>query len=188
MNAGGRSTEAFDSFTKFLRSSRKTILLTIIAVAITLIISLLISIWLSQVTDLGVPSFGTIKTLGVEVYWDENLENETREVYWGTIYPGDSTDVGPLYIRSISNLETTLHLNTSNWMFLDSDNNIVAQPDSYMNLTWDHDEAPVQPDEIVQVTLTLSASSSSDFIYYLVANDVTNFSFDIVIYTSAYSD
>ena len=181
--------KAFDSLTKFLRSSKRTILLITITTVVTLIISSIIAIWFSKVTHLSVPSLGTIKTLGVEVYWDKNLENETKEVYWGTIYPGDSIDVGPLYVRSISNLETTLDLDTVNWTFLDSDNNTVVGPmNSYMNLTWDYDGDVVQPNGTVQVTLTLSASSSSDFIRYLVANDVTNFSFDIFISTSEYSD
>lgn len=40
VNAGGGDMEeAFDSFAKFLRSSKKTILLTTITVAITLVIS-----------------------------------------------------------------------------------------------------------------------------------------------------
>jgi hypothetical protein len=42
----------------------------------------------------------------------------------------------------------------------------------------------INPGEIIQVTLTLSASSSHDFVHYLIANNVKNFSFDIIIAAS----
>ncbi len=178
----------FSSLMAYLRSSKRTVLHVFVVAVITILVVTSISIWLDKFKNLQVPSFGNIKTLGVEVYWDANLANKTGEVYWGTIYPGDSIDVGPIYILSISNLETTLHLDTANWTFRDSNNEIVANPDSYLNLTWDYDRASVQPNEIVQVTLTLSASSSYDLVYYLVANDVTNFNFDILIWASEKSD
>lgn len=177
----------FDSLIAYLRSSKKTILQVLVVAVVAILLITSISIWLNRFGNLHVPSIGTIKTLGVEVYWDENLENRTTEVYWGTIYPGDLIPLDRLYVRSISNSNTTLHLGTANWTFRDADDNIVSQPDSYMNLTWDYDEALVQPDEVVQVTLTLSVSSFSDFIYYLVANDVTTFSFDILIWASEHS-
>jgi len=172
-----------------LRSSKRKILLITITVVITLIVSSMISIWLSEVTNLKVPSIGTIKTLGVEAYWDPDLKNESKTFDWGTIYLGTARNI-TLYLRSISNIETTLLLNTANWTFQNSTNKIVAGPSDsfpYMNLTWNYNETIVRPGETVQVTLTLSADPSSDFIEFLIANDVREFGLDIIISTSEYS-
>ena len=182
--------DAFNSLIKFLRSSKRAILLITITVVTTLVISSIISIWLGKVTYLNVPSLGTIKTLGVEAYWDPDLKNKTETIDWETIWPGTSKNV-TLHIRSISNIETTLELRTANWTFRDSNNRTVAGPSDsspYMNLTWNYNETTVRPDEIVQVTLTLSVDDSSDFIEFLIAKDVKAFSLDIIISTSEYGD
>jgi len=76
---------ALSSPIEFLRSSKRAILLIIITAVITLTISAVISIWLSRTITLHVPSLGTIKTIGVEVYWDENLEHKTETIKWGTM-------------------------------------------------------------------------------------------------------
>jgi len=126
------------------------------------------------------------KNLGVEAYWDKNLENKTETIDWSTIWLGTSKNV-TLYIRSISNIETTLKLKTANWTFRDSNNKIVAEPSNsspYINLTWNYNETTVRPDETVQVTLSLCVDHSTDFSEFLIANDVKEFSFDIIISTS----
>lgn len=181
---------AFSSFMKFLLSSRRIILLIAVTVIITLIISSVISIWLSKVTNLSVPSLGTIKALGVEAFWDPNLENKTEAIDWGTIWLGTSKNV-TLYIRSLSNVETTFKLRTANWTFRDSTGGIVAGPSNsspFMNLTWNYNETIVRPGETVKVTLTLSIDSSPEIVEFLIVNDVKEFSFDILIRTSEYSD
>jgi len=178
--------DTFKSLIELLRSSKRTILLIIITAVITLTISAVISIWLSRIINLQVPSLGTIKTIGVETYWDENLENKTETINWGTIWPGTSKNA-TLYIRSISNIETTLELKTANWTFRDSNNKIVTGPSDsspYVNLTWNYNETMVQLGETLQVTLTLSVDHSSDFIEFLIKNDAKEFSFDIIIMTS----
>jgi len=53
-----------------------------------------------------------------------------------------------------------------------------------MNLSWSYNGTPLNPSEIIQVTLTLSAPLSDSFIYYLIANDVKDFNFDIIIAAS----
>lgn len=182
--------DAFNSLIKFLRSSKKTVLLITITVVITLIIGSMISLWLSKVTKLSVPSLGTIKTLGVEAYWDPDLKNKTETIDWETIWPGTSKNV-TLHIRSISNIETTLELRTANWTFRDSNNRTVAGPSDsspYINLTWNYNETTVRPSETVQVTLTLSVDYSSDSIEFLITKDVKEFSLDIIISTSEYGD
>lgn len=174
------------SFLKSLRSSKKTILLIVIVSAATLIISSIIAIWLSYLTNINIPTIGTIRTQGVEAYWDSNLTNKTKTYDWGTTWPGTSKNI-TLYLRSLSNFETTLSLTTGNWTFLSSNNSIVAGPSSatpYMNLTWDYNNTKVRPSEAIRVSLTLSISRSADFVDFLVANDVRKFSVDILIRAS----
>ena len=143
-----------------------------------------------QNQQLSRPKPRTIKTLGVEAYWDKNLENKTETINWGTIWLGMPKNA-TLYIRSISNIETTLELETANWTFRDSNNRIVAGPSDsspYVHLTWNYNEAMVRPGEALQVTLTLSVDHSSDFIEFLINNDAKEFIFDIIIMTSEQID
>ena len=139
---------------------------------VTILLSSALSIWLNEVTDLYIPSIGNVKTIGVEAYWDENIENKTEAINWDLIWLGSSKNV-TLYLRSASNVETVLQLNTSNW----NPKNISK----YMILTWNYNGTPVQPSKVIHVTITLSAPLSKPFIEYVLANDLKKFTFDIVI-------
>ena len=165
----------FHSFIAFLRSSKKTVLLILIVAIASIAITTTISILLSKIANLHVPSLGTIYTIGVEAYWDPDCENKTETIDWGTIWLGSSKNV-TFYIRSVSNFEATLNLNATNWN--------LANISDYINLSWSYNGTLVNPGEIIQVTLTLSAPFSDSFIRYLIANDVKNFNFDIVIAAS----
>jgi hypothetical protein len=50
-----------------------------------------------------------------------------------------------------------------------------------MNLTWDYNNTTVNPKQTVPVKLTLSIDNSDNFIWFLINNNVTEFSFDIMI-------
>ena len=177
---GEKVKEKFISFLKFLRSSKRTIRLILLTVVITIALSTTISILLSEkITPLKFPNLGTVKTLGVEAYWDKNLENKTETIDWGTISPGLSKNF-TLYLRSISTTETTLNLNTTNWN--------PANISEYMNLSWSYNGTILHPSETIQVTLTLTTSSSDTFRLYLFTNDVKEFGFDIIIGTSEHVD
>jgi len=159
------------------RPSKKALLLIATVAAATIITTTFAAIWLSKILNLNIPSLGTIKTMGVEAYWDRNLTNKTETIKWGTVWPGSSHNT-TFYIRSISNIETKLKLNTTNWN--------PSDLSSYMNLTWTYNGTVVSPSEVIEVTLTLSASSSYSFIMYLLTNDVKQFSLDIIINTQEY--
>jgi hypothetical protein len=136
-----------------------------------------------------IPSFATIKTLGVKAYWDPNLKNETTELPWSTVYVGTSNNV-TLYLQSVSNVMTRLELQTTNWTFRNSKSTVVLGPvnsTDYLNLTWSYDNTTIDPGQVAQVTLTLSTDKSDNFVWFLVSNDVKEFNFDIVIIASEYS-
>lgn len=161
----------------FVRS-KKTILLLIAIIAATVVLTTFISILLERISTIHVPSMGTIHTIGVEAFdGDIRLQNGSQYVDWGTIYPGTSTN-RTFSLRSKSNVETILSLKTTNW----SPINMSV----YLTLSWNYSGAPMGPDEVTRVTLSLLSSDSQSFIDYLVTNDVEEFSFDIIISAEQY--
>ena len=160
---------------KFLRSSKKIVLLIIIVAALTLLSSALASIWLSTFDEIKVPSIGTMRTIGVGAYWDEDCKNKTETIDWGVVWPGLSKNT-TLYFQSQSNVATKLSVSATSW----EPTGIM----DYMNLTWDYNNTLVQPLQVIKVTLTLWFSSSSSFKNYLISNNVKEFSFDIIVNVS----
>jgi len=72
-------------FSKVLHSSKRPILPVLITVVIAIAISTTTSMLLYRIFNVKIPSLGTIKTLGVEAYWDRNLEKKTETIDWGMI-------------------------------------------------------------------------------------------------------
>jgi hypothetical protein len=172
-----------NSSIEFLKRSKKTLLIIIVVAIITLYASTIVSIWLDVHSNFYFPSVGNIRTMGVKAYWDQELTNETTEIPWGTLYPGSTNNV-TLYLRSTSNYEATIKLQTGNWTFQNSNNTTVSGPNNtttFMNLTWNFNYALITPGEIVPVNLTLQVDDSSSFIEFLIQNNVNRFSFDINI-------
>lgn len=153
--------------------SKKTmIMLILIAIGGTLALSTAISILLNRTTNLRVPSLGNIRTVGVATYWDRELENKTERINWGQIWPGKSSNI-TLYVKSISNVKTTLSLNASNWK--------PAGLSKYMNLSWNYNGTIVEPGEVIQVRLTLSVSDAIYYYGYILWNEIKDFDFDTII-------
>jgi len=120
------------------------------------------------VSHLTIPSIGRIKTVGVGVYWNSTCTNVVSTIDWETVEPGSSKNV-TVYIRNEGNSVSTLSLNTSNWN--------PSSASNYISLSWDYRGQKLSPNQVMQVTLTLSISSS--------IKDISNFSFDITISATA---
>jgi hypothetical protein len=173
------------SLADFLRIKKEIILLVIIVSAATLAVSTIVSIWLSRYHNLHFPSLGTIQVTVVEVYGNDI--NYTQDgvpfIDWGTVYPGMATNRS-FYINNTGNTLVTLSLKISNLTFQDADNRNVTGNlpiESPLNLTWNYNNTVLGRKEEIYVTLTLTVSSHPDFIEYLIAYDVTKFTFDVVI-------
>lgn len=110
---------------------------------------------------------GTVKTVGVGVYWDPDCVNTVTSINWGTVEPGSNETV-TVYIRNEGNSASTLSMYTSNWS--------PSNASDYISLGWDYGGQSVNPNEIVEAAFTLVVSSSIE--------GVTSFSFDIVIVRS----
>ncbi len=168
----GKLMKVFSFLFALLRRYKKTLLLIVVVATSSVLISSSISIWLSNFHNLTLPSVGNIKTIGVEAYWDPNLENKTENILWGEMWPGSSEN-STIYIRSVSNTEITLQLYPSNIT--------PAAISEYMDLSWNYKGVSLSPNEVIEVTLFLSMSDDYSFTRYIVANEVESFGMDIHI-------
>ena len=107
---------------------------------------------------------GSVKTIGVGVYWDQALTNPVASINWGTLEPGLNVN-RTVYIRNEGNTAATLNMTTSNWN--------PSNASSYMTLSWDYAGQTLSVNEVRQVKLTLFVSAS--------ITGITDFSFDITI-------
>ena len=149
-----------------MRRPKRILLTTIFAVAgilVTLVIldGAVMGTLLGQVT---LPNLGTVKAMGVGVYWDSGCSNTVTSVNWGTVEPGSTNGV-TVYIKNEGNVAETLSSTAKNWN--------PAGVSAYMSLTWDYAGQVIDVGEVVQVTLSLSVSATIE--------GITSFSFDIVI-------
>jgi len=133
-------------------------------VAYTLGLSLVGQVLSAVQTSRTVSNSGTVIAVGVGVYQDSGCTNPLSSVDWGMLEPGSSKDE-TCYIRNEGNSVSTLSMSTSNWD--------PSAASNYMTLSWNYDGQSINPDEVVQVTFTLSVSASID--------GITSFSFDITI-------
>ena len=110
---------------------------------------------------------GTVKAVGVGVFWDSNCTDPVSFIDWGMVEPGSMNNV-TVYVRNEGNVAASISLATDNWNPLNASD--------YLALSWNYDGRQLNPLEVVQVTLTLSVSSS--------VQGIESFSFDIIISVS----
>jgi len=109
-------------------------------------------------------SVGTVKALGVGVYWDSGCSQTVSSIDWGLAEPGAVKNV-TVYIRNEGNAPITLSLQTANWN--------PPNAADYISLSWNYSGQTIGANQVVVVTLSLSISSNIE--------GITTFSFDIVV-------
>ena len=109
-------------------------------------------------------SVGTVKAVGVGVYWDSGCSQSVSSIDWGLADPGSVKNV-TVYIRNEGNAPIMLSLQTANWN--------PANASDYISLSWDYGGQAIGVNQVVAVTLSLSISSS--------IQGITTFSFDVVV-------
>jgi len=114
--------------------------------------------------SITVPNSATLKTIGLEVYWDEECSNLVNFINWGSLEPGQ-TEAKQVYIKNTGNTDATLSFTTENWSPVSASN--------YITLEWNYDGSEVPPNYVVPITFTLHVSSS--------IQDIDSFVFDLVI-------
>jgi hypothetical protein len=111
-----------------------------------------------------ISTVGSLKTIDIEAYWEENLTNRVTGIDWGKLEPGNQKSFS-IYLHNKGNSAVTLSMSTSNW------NPSAAA--TYLTLNWNYNGQTIEADKNLQVTLTLSVNAS--------ITGITNFSFDIIV-------
>lgn len=140
------------------------VIATLALVMYTLALSAVNEVLSPVQTDKTISNVGSVKAVGVGVYWDQNCTNVVSAIDWGMLEPGSSKNV-TVYIRNEGNSVVSLSMATSNWN--------PSNASDYITLGWDYTGQIVDPESVIEVTLILAVSSS--------ITGVTSFSFDIVI-------
>ncbi len=133
-------------------------------VVYTLSLSFLGAVVLAPLRSQTFSNTGSVRAIGVGVYWDQDCTDAVSSISWGTIEPGTSVD-RTIYIRNEGNTAATLSMTTSNWN--------PTEASSYITLVWDYADQTLSVDQVIQVELTLSVSPD--------ISGINNFSFDITI-------
>jgi hypothetical protein len=111
-----------------------------------------------------VSNVGSVRGVGVGIYWDSACTNRTSSINWGMLDPGSNKTV-TVYVRNEGNTVVTLSKTVQNW------NPVNAS--MYISLTWDYAGSPVLVNATAPITLELSVASN--------VTGITTFSFDIII-------
>jgi len=127
-----------------------------------------LSVLASVQTSKTFSNVGTVRAIGVNVYWDSGCTNPLSSINWGVLEPGSNQNV-TCYIRNEGNSASTLSMYTSNWN--------PSNASDYMTLSWDYGGQSIDPNEVIKVTFNLSVSAS--------ISGITSFSFDITIVGSS---
>jgi hypothetical protein len=147
---------------------RKAVKLVLAISAVALLSVILSSLIIVNVRSLyqtssTISSVGTLKAIGIEVYWDEDLTDKVTTIKWGVLAPG-ARKAYTIYVSNEGNFPLSLRLSASNW------NPPAAS--NYLTLTWNYlNGQTLKAGEVVGVTLTLAVSESITGIY--------NFNFEI---------
>jgi len=130
----------------------------------TLALSMLSPVMSAIQASKAVSNSGSVKGIGVGIYSDQSCTSPVSSISWGILDPGSNANK-TIYIRNEGNTAATLSMTTSNWN--------PTTTSSYMTLSWNYGGQTLSVNQVVQVKLTLSVSSS--------VTGITNFSFDITI-------
>jgi len=130
----------------------------------TLILSMLGPIVSSALTNKTIANTGTVKAIGVGVYWDQACTNAVSSIAWGMLLPGGNVNK-TVFIRNEGNAATALSMATSSWN--------PPETANFMILTWDYGGQTLNPSDIVQVKFTLTVNPN--------ITGITSFSFVITI-------
>jgi len=133
-------------------------------VAYTLALSVLGPVVSAGLRNQTISNAGSVKAIGLGVYWDQACTNSVPSIAWGVLEPGQNKSV-TIYIKNEGNAAATLVLTTSNW-------NPTTTSDC-MTVSWDYSGQTLSVSEVINVTLTLSVSATVE--------GITSFSFDITI-------
>jgi len=115
-------------------------------------------------TNRTIPNAGSVKGIGIGIYWDLACTNQTSSINWGLLEPGSNKTMR-VFIRNEGNTVATLSKADQNWN--------PSTASSYMTLNWNYTGQTLSVNQVLQVNLMLVVSPT--------VSGITNFSFDITI-------
>jgi len=115
-------------------------------------------------TQRTVPSTGSIKSVGVGVYWNQQCTNVTSSLNFGQLEPESSKNF-TLYLKNEGNAILTLSMAAKNWN--------PTSASTYMTLTWNREGQKINPGQVMAFVITLTVSVN--------VQGISSFSLDIVI-------
>lgn len=107
---------------------------------------------------------GTLKAIGVSVYWESSCTNNVTSINWGLVEPGSEHNVH-VWIRNEGTVPMTLSMTMDNW-----DPSLASM---YITVGWNREAYVLDLGEALEAIITLSVSND--------ISDITSFSFDITI-------
>ena len=134
------------------------------AVLALVILSLILFAFMLLVNTNTITNVSAVEAKEVGVYWDSHCSETVSSIDWGPLTPGSVKNI-VAYIRNEVEKPTYPKMSTTNWDPL--------KASDYITLRWDHSGQRMNPDEIIQIMLTLSVSS------YI--GGISSFRFDILI-------
>lgn len=117
-----------------------------------------------------ISNVGSVKAIGVGVYWDSSCTNPVSSINWGELQPSIMKNV-TIYLKNEGNVKMKLSMTASNWS--------PAQASSYMTLSWNCENYVLNPGAVVSAVLTLSVSPN--------ISGITSFRFDVIISGTEYT-
>jgi len=107
---------------------------------------------------------GTITTLDVDLFSDQQCTQNCSAISWGGVYAGESSSE-IIYVKNTGDAPITLSMSITNW--------IPETANSSISMTWNKENTTLDPEETVQATLTLTISEN--------VNDISNFDYKMLI-------
>jgi len=146
----------------YVSHMQKSQVIAIYALVVSvLLVSSVIAVLTIQWSMLGT---GSIKGVGLGVYWDLQCTNATSSLEFGLLAPGSSKNFD-LYLRNEGDSDINLSMTSENWD--------PANATDYLTLTWNREGQQISPDEVLGFVITLSVSES--------IQGISSFSLDIII-------
>lgn len=136
--------------------------LAIVALAMSVIVIGTVTALLT--TQLAIQGSGSIKGVGLGIYWDLACTNTTSSLDFGQLEPGSAKNF-TLFLRNEGNSALALNMTAQNWNPANATDN--------MALTWNREGQQVNPDQVMGFVIVLSVSEN--------ITGISTFSFDIVI-------
>lgn len=111
-----------------------------------------------------ISNLGSVKGIGVGIYWDPACTNRTSSINWGSFDPSSNKTV-TVYVRNEGNAVVTLSKAEQNWN--------PSTVSSYVTLRWNYLGQTLSVNQVFQAKLTLTVSST--------VSGITNFGFDLTV-------